>query len=240
MKKNSSAVAQLEKTSEIPEGWEIKTCGDKLLVVTILLILIVISSSPCWAQKTPEFEMMVAQKITNDCAGQELLIKQGYSVTDPRTGKELSKIEWPYSAQLILGLIRAISQSEPFPRYTRNQGGYVKMGAGASAEGFLKCGDHVLDVNYDDWYWDGVKLEAAKSITNFEVVQQGPGSNYARTAGNNSPAVAGSQNQTVVSQRGLSLFENAKFSLGITLAFSLSLPLNFYLMWELNRRRKKK
>ena len=80
-------------------------------------------------------------------------------------GQVINDISWPYDKDKIKVLIQALTNGEPYQLNTPG----AKMAYGLNAQNAITCGTHVLDVNYEDYYWDGTKIELPAQELKAEV-----------------------------------------------------------------------
>jgi len=82
--------------------------------------------------------------------------------------------------------------------------GNLKLRSGWNGKEILKCGDHWLDINGNDWYWDGISIDLPKiELQDNAKATFGNESPIVETYGDNSTVIIGNENKTKISDNNL-------------------------------------
>ena len=201
----------------------------------LLIIILSLVDTKVDAKETAEFIHFLTDKIYDECIGQKILLHNDIVIV---TDTQQPVKEIPNDKEYIIKALLVLDNSGPFKSYTAT----TAIGqSNRDGEGVLTCGTHTLDINFDTYLWDKIKVAIpTKQIAiagNVSVagdsVTLNDDSSYSKAAGNNSPAISGKENTN--SQPTINTNFNFKIAFNVSLALNLTLAL--YLM--LSRKTKK-
>lgn len=222
------------------------------LVAALLCVSLFTFANKIYALKEPKFIEHISRIICEDCEGADINIKKGF-LTYRDSNQEVTVLRWPYDDRQIDRIIELFVQGEPYNRYAFNKkGSGVSMGASKTADKILTCKNHVLDINYDDYYWDGIKVElprqnidvdisaasGGKATLSGDIVELSGDARYAKTEGSSSPATVGDNSPITQNNFFVKLFTNIYFNVSISFVLCFSLVFNFMMSRKLKRKIK--
>ncbi len=209
------------------------------------LLIYTLSFSFVYATKTTQFIDLLANKIFNECGGQEIFLKAdsvagGVVIgtnpdlkdTDVKNLQTFSRTLSPLSRNEIKSLVRNLTQSEPYITYSN----YPKAPTSAdihitkiatlygksyefssSGLGILSCGDKALDINGDQYFWNGELIEVPKIENTYSLTFLG---------------------LSIISNGGFTVFAISIFSLGLLSVSIVSISFILYFFTSVRKRVK--
>jgi len=114
----------------------------------------------------------VFEMIEKDCYGQDIQIKEGFIKTTS-TDEPVTLIYWDTNGHPFLyRVLEILSEKEPYDDYfngcdtkrTRDENGDRQEGMTHGLDGcnILTCGEHYLDINRYDYFWDSVRITLSR------------------------------------------------------------------------------
>jgi hypothetical protein len=179
-----------------------------LLSAIILSLLFVPAIS---AKSSDIFINYLTDIIWKDCQGKDIHINQPI-LKLISTNQTLSLIKWPYSKEDLRSVIQILSE-QPYRTYQGQCDGVYSMVSDTGWEGcgILTSGKNKLNINFDTYYWNGVKVDVP--VEDIKIAS-GQNSTIIETHGEMSPVTTG-PNSPVTTGNGSSITQQ-----NVTLAFS--------------------
>ena len=135
----------------------------------ILIIVFWFSSTSfTFAKQNENFVQHVASIVHQDCKNSDIMLGDGFG--EKSIDGSLVGIVAPVSLKMSLEIINAINDSKTEEGEPTNWAAYSKgqrtsvMWPGTDGRGILSCDEHVLDINGNDWFWDGEKIGVPQEI----------------------------------------------------------------------------
>lgn len=219
-----------------------KFTKSKLIIISsVLLFLIfavcfIVFAKQVYAERSDEFVNYVSNKIYKDCNNKDLKINKVYY--DTKTPRELAYlVSWPYAIENLNNALREFNKIE----WVKYEGGVIfQYGKKLVGKEILTCSSHQLDINGNDWHWDGVEIEMPKVFVGIKATS-GDNSPIVETHGNNSPVIIGDESKTNINSGSLAGLEkfiknNIIVSIIIIILFIVSLrPFAWFKIWIKNK-----
>lgn len=122
-----------------------------------------------------------------DCRGKDIHINNNISYCIDKKCTNL--IPWPYDKTFLRGFIKLLGENQShFSTFWGTCEDKIMYSGGINGCGILTIGDCKLDINGDNYYWNGIKVDVPEEV--FKV-NQGPNSTMIETHGPNSPVTTG-------------------------------------------------
>lgn len=159
----------------------------KAVIVSIIMIIFIVSSNG-YAKPSDMFVNYLTDIIWTDCQGKDIEINQPI-ITFTATNQTLSLMKWPYGKEDLRQVIKLLSE-QPYRTYAGQCDGVYSMVSDTGWEGcgILTSENHKLNINFDTYYWDGVKVDVPKE--EFKTTY-GSNSPIIETNGEKSPVTTG-------------------------------------------------
>jgi len=191
----------------------------KKIILILLISLVMINFVN--ASHTEEYIQSLSEKIYSDCMGKDLTIKSGVVFSGSQEITQIKSSEM--NLALVLKLIQVIDTIPWGNVYAGSPCGY-----GDPLEcGIIKCGEHQMDINRDDFYWDKIKFMEVKE----EYI-------YATTQGDNSPVTTGDDSPINQTNTWIQLFWS-KGTLGGIIISGIVWLITRVTFAKLNKRKRK-
>jgi|WetSurSiteA1Bulk_404760.scaffolds.fasta_scaffold53519_1 hypothetical protein len=144
-----------------------------ILIVIILLSSLIQTNS---GKSSDIFIDHLSNLMWVDCKGKDIHINQPI-INIPATNQSVSLIKWPYSKETLRRVTQLLGET-PYKTYIGQCDGAYSMVSDTGWEGcgILTCGNNKLNINFDTYYWNGVKVDVPKE-------------EFKTTLGNNSPII---------------------------------------------------
>jgi hypothetical protein len=224
----------------------------------LFFIFLFSSINETFAAKSQEFVDYLSNKIYEECKESDINIKEGFIgyVDADKNIRNITILEWPYNLAKIKEIVNIFIVNEPYPIFSRadeNKEIFAVMGnAQQFAYKILTCGDHKLDINGYNYYWDGVKVElprqkvdinisatsGGKATLSGDIVDLKDEARYTKTEGDFSHGSSGDDSPNIQSNRFIKLFTNIYFSISLVIMLGLSLTYSTILKVRFNKRKR--
>jgi len=151
-------------------------------IFVLFFVLILISSTPVLGKSSDSFIDHLSSIVYVGCQEEDLIIKENF-IFNTLTDETVTLIPWPYSYENVWSIIEVLGRYEPFDDYAngcdvkeaqqlagKNPSGWTKGKDGCR---ILTCGEHKLDINDYEYFWDSIRVDVPKETTNIAINNQG-------------------------------------------------------------------
>lgn len=192
----------------------------KAVIVLNIIILSIMSISITSAKSEDLFLEHLTDVMWEDCEGKDLHINQPGILIYTTTKENVTLIKWPEYDKEYLRNILKILDEQPYRDYLGRIGGGAFVDSGWDGNGILTCGNNRLDIDYDTYYWNGMKVAGheklfniASGSNNTQIINKGE--NNAAIVGNDN--IANTGNGNTITQEHLYLNFGTGFAIGAIL-----------------------
>lgn len=217
----------------------------KIIIAIVIIILFLSLVSITSSRHSEEFIDQVADMICNDCQSKDIYLSKPITVypNDGSSSYDIYNITWPYDKSIVKFIINVYSntnfsyiQGTCDNKITFTSGPDIIDGCG-----LLRCGNYKLNINGDNYYWNGEMIDflkkeemhnIASGNNNTQIIAKGDSN--ALVAGNNNIANTG-ENCTITKQ-DLSFSFTKGFAWGAVLTFLLETAIILYQRWQKKKK----
>jgi len=163
----------------------------KAFIVLNIIILSIMSISITSAKSEDLFLEHLTDVMWEDCKGKDLHINQPGILKYTTTMENVTLIKGSEYDRDSLRVILNLLDQKHYRNYLGTIGGGTFVGSGWDGYGILTCGNNRLDINYDTYYWNGMKVAVPENLFN---IASGSNNTQIINKGDNNAAIVGNDN----------------------------------------------